>query len=201
MTKATASSSGKKIIQNKKGEKYLSVIHVVNEIHVCHVKGVITAVMDGYGLHVATIVIQGFGFSRLSAIYKKKYFTFIQLSDCECISVYRCHGAKFVTCYVSRIASFSLHTASTCQARPGGDFTIPQYDSHGHKKCNKTQTTSSPSVRYMADGWMSRVLFPIRAEFFSGKGPCSRRCGRTAALRLFVPPYGEDEDDYFLYFS
>jgi hypothetical protein len=38
--------------------------------------------------------------------------------------------------------------------------------------------------------------------FFSDEGPCSRRYGRTAALRLIVQPYDEDEDDYyFLSFS
>jgi hypothetical protein len=38
--------------------------------------------------------------------------------------------------------------------------------------------------------------------FFSGEGPRSRRYGRTAALRLIVQPYDEDEDDYyFLSFS
>jgi hypothetical protein len=36
--------------------------------------------------------------------------------------------------------------------------------------------------------------------FFSGEGPRSRRYGRTAALRLIVQPYDED-DDYFLSFS
>jgi hypothetical protein len=35
--------------------------------------------------------------------------------------------------------------------------------------------------------------------FFSGEGPRSRRYGRTAALRLIVQPY--DENDYFLSFS
>jgi hypothetical protein len=35
--------------------------------------------------------------------------------------------------------------------------------------------------------------------FFSGEGPHSRHYGRTAALRLIVQPYDEDElDDYFL---
>jgi hypothetical protein len=36
-----------------------------------------------------------------------------------------------------------------------------------------------------------------------GEGPRSRRYGRTAALRLLVQPYDEDEDDdyYFLSFS
>jgi hypothetical protein len=36
--------------------------------------------------------------------------------------------------------------------------------------------------------------------FFSGEGPRSRRYGRTAAIRLIVQPYDEDEDeddDYF----
>jgi hypothetical protein len=38
--------------------------------------------------------------------------------------------------------------------------------------------------------------------FFSGEGPRSRRYGRTAAMRLLVQPYDEDEDDYyFLSFS
>jgi hypothetical protein len=34
--------------------------------------------------------------------------------------------------------------------------------------------------------------------FFSGEGPRSRRHGRTAALRLIVQPYDEDEDDYYI---
>jgi hypothetical protein len=39
--------------------------------------------------------------------------------------------------------------------------------------------------------------------FFSGEGPRSRSYGRTAAMRLIVQPYDEDEDDddYFLSFS
>jgi hypothetical protein len=38
--------------------------------------------------------------------------------------------------------------------------------------------------------------------FFSGEGPRSRRYGRTAAVRLIVQPYDEDEDyDDFLSFS
>jgi hypothetical protein len=37
---------------------------------------------------------------------------------------------------------------------------------------------------------------------FSGEGPRSRRFGRTAAMRLIVQPYDEDEDDdYFLSYS
>jgi hypothetical protein len=36
--------------------------------------------------------------------------------------------------------------------------------------------------------------------FFSGEGPRSRRYGRTAAMRLIVQPYDEDDDD-FLSFS
>jgi hypothetical protein len=37
----------------------------------------------------------------------------------------------------------------------------------------------------------------------SAEGPRSRRYGRTAAMRLIVQPYDEDEDDdyYFLSFS
>jgi hypothetical protein len=39
-------------------------------------------------------------------------------------------------------------------------------------------------------------------RFFSGEGPRSGRYGRTAAVRLIVQPYDEDEDnDYFLSFS
>jgi hypothetical protein len=39
----------------------------------------------------------------------------------------------------------------------------------------------------------------------SGEGPRSRRCGRTAALRLLVQPCEEhddddDDDDYYYYF-
>jgi hypothetical protein len=37
--------------------------------------------------------------------------------------------------------------------------------------------------------------------FFSVEGPRSRRYGRTAALRLIVQPYDEDDDDYFLSIS
>jgi hypothetical protein len=38
--------------------------------------------------------------------------------------------------------------------------------------------------------------------FFSGEGPRSRSYGRTAAMRLIVQLYDEDEDDdYFLSFS
>jgi hypothetical protein len=41
-----------------------------------------------------------------------------------------------------------------------------------------------------------------RSTFFlSGEGSRSRRYGRTAALRLTVQPYDEDEDDYFWSFS
>jgi hypothetical protein len=42
----------------------------------------------------------------------------------------------------------------------------------------------------------------MRAFFFSGEGPRSRRYGRTAALRLLVQPCDEDDDDdyYFLSF-
>jgi hypothetical protein len=38
--------------------------------------------------------------------------------------------------------------------------------------------------------------------FFSGEEPRSRRYGRTAAMRLIVQPYDEDDDDdYFWSFS
>jgi hypothetical protein len=50
----------------------------------------------------------------------------------------------------------------------------------------------------------SNVILPISRKlfFFSGEGPRSRRYGRTAAMRLIVQPYDEDEDDdYFLPFS
>jgi hypothetical protein len=33
--------------------------------------------------------------------------------------------------------------------------------------------------------------------FFGGEAPRSRRYGRTAAMRLIVQPYDEDEDDDF----
>jgi len=96
--------------------------------------------------------------------YQKKDITFIQLSDCEYISVYRCQEAKFVT-YVSRTASFSPQTTSTSQAR--WTFTIPQYHNttRMHKKeCNKTKSEIIPSVWCLAKGWMSWVWFPTRAE-------------------------------------
>jgi hypothetical protein len=43
----------------------------------------------------------------------------------------------------------------------------------------------------------------FRALFFCGEGPRSRRYERTAALRLIVQPYDEDEekDDHFFHFS
>jgi hypothetical protein len=44
----------------------------------------------------------------------------------------------------------------------------------------------------------------VRLFFFSGEGTRSRRYGRTAAMKLLVQPYDEDEDDeddYFLSFS
>jgi hypothetical protein len=42
----------------------------------------------------------------------------------------------------------------------------------------------------------------INHLLFSEAGAPSRRYGRTAALRLLVQPYDEDEDDdYFLSFS
>jgi hypothetical protein len=45
-------------------------------------------------------------------------------------------------------------------------------------------------------------VFLVFFIFFSGEGPRSRRYGRTAAMRLIVQPYDEDEDgDYFSSFS
>jgi hypothetical protein len=46
---------------------------------------------------------------------------------------------------------------------------------------------------------MPCILFlSLQVCFLSGEGPRSRHYGRTAALRLFVQPYDEDEDnDYF----
>jgi hypothetical protein len=45
----------------------------------------------------------------------------------------------------------------------------------------------------------------VPASFFSGKGPRSRRYGRTAALRLLVQPCDEedddDDDDFFPFLS
>jgi hypothetical protein len=44
-------------------------------------------------------------------------------------------------------------------------------------------------------GWLaSKDVPPL---FFSGEGPRSRRYGRTAAIRLIVKPY--DEDDYYFF--
>jgi hypothetical protein len=81
--------------------------------------------------------------------YQKMYFTFIQLSDCEYISVYRCHEAKFVT-YVSKTASFYPHTASTDQARWG--FYHPQYHNitRMHIKCVTKQIAR---LFYQSDVW------------------------------------------------
>jgi hypothetical protein len=52
---------------------------------------------------------------------------------------------------------------------------------------------------FICCGWgLCLILF----SSFSGEGPRSRRYGRTAAMRLIVQPYDEDEeDDYFLSFS
>jgi hypothetical protein len=46
-------------------------------------------------------------------------------------------------------------------------------------------------------------LAVVSTSAVSGEGPRSRRYGRTAAMRLIVQPYDEDEDDdyYFLSFS
>jgi hypothetical protein len=53
----------------------------------------------------------------------------------------------------------------------------------------------------MQISWCTIVLI-LNVFFLSGEGPRSRRYGRTAALRLLVQPYDEDEDDYyFLPFS
>jgi hypothetical protein len=46
---------------------------------------------------------------------------------------------------------------------------------------------------------MATRFFLFVLVFFNGEGPCSRRYGRTAAMRLIVQPYDEDED-YFLSF-
>jgi hypothetical protein len=96
---------------------------------------------------------------------KKKDITFIQLSDCEYISVYRCQEVKFVT-YVSRTASFSPHTTSTDQARWGFyNSTISQYKSHAQKK---SVTKPKERLFHQSDVWrkggMSWVWFPTRAE-------------------------------------
>jgi hypothetical protein len=47
----------------------------------------------------------------------------------------------------------------------------------------------------MKDTWIQQ--HGATCQFFNEKGPRSRRYGRTAALRLLVQPYDEDEDDYF----
>jgi hypothetical protein len=49
---------------------------------------------------------------------------------------------------------------------------------------------------YMNFTFTSCIVFFL----LNGEGPRSRRYGRTAALRLLVQPYDED-DDYFLSFS
>jgi hypothetical protein len=51
---------------------------------------------------------------------------------------------------------------------------------------------------------ISYLTFLYNYFFLSGEGPRSRRYGRTAAMRLIVQPYDEDEGDddyYFLFFS
>jgi hypothetical protein len=45
-----------------------------------------------------------------------------------------------------------------------------------------------------------RGMFCFSLLFLVVKGPRSRSYGRTAAMRLIVQPYDED-DDYFLSFS
>ena len=129
------------IIQREKGEQYLSAWQVVNE------KNVMLRVllpqwwMDrvcmwrplwSSGSAVVPIFIH-FACNSYQK-KKKKDITFIQLSDCEYISVYRCQEAKFVT-YVSRTPSFSPQTTSTSQARWGFyHSTISQYNSHAQKR-------------------------------------------------------------------
>jgi hypothetical protein len=44
----------------------------------------------------------------------------------------------------------------------------------------------------------TKIVLNLKEFFFSGEGPRSRRYGLTAALRLLVQPYDEDEhDDYY----
>jgi hypothetical protein len=50
----------------------------------------------------------------------------------------------------------------------------------------------TPSRRGQGNLYCTLIIF-----FFSGEGSRSRRYGRTAAMRLIVQPYDEDEDDYF----
>jgi hypothetical protein len=45
------------------------------------------------------------------------------------------------------------------------------------------------------------ILIIKNCIFFGGEGPRSRRCGRTAALRLIVQPCDEGDDDYYYFLS
>jgi hypothetical protein len=42
------------------------------------------------------------------------------------------------------------------------------------------------------------ILAVLKVFFLHGEGPRSRCYGRTTALRLFVQPYDEDEQFFFL---
>jgi hypothetical protein len=55
---------------------------------------------------------------------------------------------------------------------------------------------STATSMLTSDVWAFTML--VFFFFFSGEGPA--RYGRTAAMRLIVQPYDED-DDYFLSFS
>jgi PhoPQ-activated pathogenicity-related protein len=49
--------------------------------------------------------------------------------------------------------------------------------------------------------YICAIQIIVMMTLFSGKEPRSRRYRRTAAMRLIVQPYDEDDDDYFLSFS
>jgi hypothetical protein len=131
-------SSSTKNHSKKKGEQYLSAWQVVNEKNV-----MLRALLPQWWMD--KVCMWRLLWSSGSALvpifilfvcnsYQKKYITFMQLSDCEYISLYRCQEVKFVK-HVSRTASFSPHTTSTDQTRWGFyHSTISKYNSQAQKR-------------------------------------------------------------------
>jgi hypothetical protein len=74
------------------------------------------------------------------------------------------------------------------------------------KSCKSSGSDQVPAGLIQAGGRIVRseihkFLFGIRKNcpfFLYGEGSRSRCYGRTTALRLFVQPYDEDEDEQFL---
>jgi hypothetical protein len=90
------------------------------------------------------------------------------------------------------------HTPKTVGLLWTRDRPVADASTWQHKHSQETNIHATGGIRTHDPS--KRSAANLRS--FSGEGPRSRRYGRTAALRLIVQPYGEDEDDYyFLSFS